>query len=335
MAHYPYQKTMILYTGGTIGMMPSDKGLVASAGFENYLTQFFKDCPEAQNNHWQYQEIQPLIDSANMTPTYWQNLVSHIVDAINRQQCDSILVLQGTDTLAYSAAALSFQLLGFKAPVLITGAMEPALVEGSDAKENICGAMAALAQGKVTGVQAFFHGQLLQGTRCRKWRSAGRNPFVSVPVLQPKPMVSQIPDMLSYQYVSSLPSISILPIFPGITTYQVRGLMGLFLHGIILECYGSGTGPNDDREFINCLQQLIAQGVVIVAISQCPEGNVDFSYYEASESFKEIGVISGGCMLREAALAKLNRLLGLGLRQAEIAHYFEQNLCGEYGIMNG
>lgn len=332
MTTFPYQKTMILYTGGTIGMMPSDKGLVASAGFERYLQDYLKDFAEIGNNQWQYQEVQPLIDSANMSPTYWQNLVGFVMDAVDCAECDSVLILQGTDTLAYSAAALSFQLLGFKVPVLMTGAMQPAAVEGSDARENICGAMAALSQGQVKGVQVFFHGELLSGTRCRKWRSVGRSPFVSLPALQPKPLIDSIPNELTYPFVGSLPTVTILPLFPGLTAYQLQGLMGLFLHGVILECYGSGTGPSDDEAFLTCIQQMIAQGVVVVAISQCPEGSVDFSYYEASSTFQEIGIISGGCMPREAALAKLSRLLGLGLSAEEVAYYFSQNLCGEFGV---
>ena len=332
MVTFPYQKTMILYTGGTIGMTSSDKGLVATKGFDVYLKEYLANSPEIGSNQWQYQEIEPLIDSANMSPIYWQNLVGFILDAVASNDCDSILVLQGTDTLAYCAAALSFQLLGFDTPVLLTGAMEPASTVNSDAKENICGAMAALSQGKVKGVQAFFHGELLSGTRCRKWRSSGRNPFVSLPVLQSRPLISEIPKELNYSFVGSLPSIAVLPLFPGFTAYQLQGLMGLFLHGIVIECYGSGTGPSRDESFITCIEQLIAQGVTVVAISQCPEGAIDFSCYEAGEVFQQIGVVSGGCMSREAAVTKLSRLVGLGLKPKEIAHYFTQNLCGEFGI---
>lgn len=331
MATFPYQKTMILYTGGTIGMVPSDKGLAASAGFEHYLKDYLTSFAEIGNNQWQYQEVEPLIDSANMTPCYWQNLLGFVVDAVRCNECDSVLILQGTDTLAYSAAALSFQLLGFDVPVLMTGAMKPASASDSDAKENICGAMAALSQGLVKGVQVFFHGELLSGTRSRKWRSVGRNPFISLPALQSQPVISNIPNELTYPFVSSLPTVAILPLFPGLSAYQLQAIMGLFLHGLVIECYGSGTGPSDDDAFITCIQQLIAQGVVVVAISQCPEGSIDFSSYKAANTFQEIGVISGGCLPREAALAKLSRLLGLGLSAQDIAFYFSQNLCGEYG----
>lgn len=332
MATFPYQKTMILYTGGTIGMTSSDKGLVATKGFDIYLKEYLAIMPEMGDNQWQYQEIEPLVDSANMSPVYLQNLVGFIVDAVANEGCDSILILQGTDTLAYSAAALSFQLLGFDIPVLLTGAMAPASHADTDAKENICGALAALSQGKVRGVQVFFHGELLSGTRCRKWRSSGRNPFVSLLVLQNRPLIHEVPRELTYSFVSSLPSIAVLPLFPGITAYQLQGMMGLFLHGIVIECYGTGTGPSRDDSFITCIEQLIAQGVVVVAISQCPEGAIDFSCYEAGEIFQQVGVISGGCMTREAAVAKLSRLLGLGFKPKEVAYYFTQNLCGEFGV---
>lgn len=333
MVTFPYQKTMILYTGGTIGMVPSDKGLAANAGFEHYLKEYLNNVTEIGNNQWLYQEVAPLIDSANMSPSYWQNLLGFIIDAVRCHDCDSVLILQGTDTLAYSAAALSFQLLKFDIPILMTGSMIPASAPDSDARENICGAMATLSQGKIKGLQIYFHGELLSGTRSRKYRSVGRNPFVSLPVLEPKPLIKHVPDELAYSFVSSLPTVAVLPLFPGLSAYQLQSIMGLFLHGLIIECYGSGTGPSDDDAFVTCIQQLIAQGVVVVAISQCAEGSVDFSSYKAANTFQEIGVISGGCMTREAALAKLSRLLGLGLTADDIAFYFPQNLCGEFGFL--
>ena len=167
---------MVLYTGGTIGMQASANGLAPASGFEARMREQLADAPVPA---WRFREMSPLIDSANMTPAYWQHLRSAVVEAVD-EGCDAVLILHGTDTLAYSAAAMSFQLLGLPAPVVFTGSMLPAGVPDSDAWENVSGALTALGQGLAAGVHLFFHGALMAPTRCAKIRSFGRHPFAAL-----------------------------------------------------------------------------------------------------------------------------------------------------------
>ena len=120
------QHVMVLYTGGTIGMQASAHGLAPASGFEARMRDYLHSQPELVVPQWRFREMSPLIDSANMTPAYWQQLREAVVDAVDVQGCDSVLILHGTDTLAYSAAAMSFQLLGLHARVCFTGSMLPA-----------------------------------------------------------------------------------------------------------------------------------------------------------------------------------------------------------------
>ena len=140
------QHVMVLYTGGTIGMQASADGLAPASGFDVRMRAYLDSQPGLVLPAWRFREMAPLIDSANMTPDYWQRLREAVVEAVD-QGCDSVLILHGTDTLAYSAAAMSFQLLGLPAPVVFTGSMLPAGVPDSDAWENLSGALSALGQG--------------------------------------------------------------------------------------------------------------------------------------------------------------------------------------------
>jgi len=146
-------KLLILYTGGTIGMQQSAAGLVPAGGFEARLRAEQQAHPERPVPHWLFRELSPLLDSANMTQRHWLAMRTAIIEAVEEEGCDAVLLLHGTDTLAYSAAALSFLLLGLEIPVLLTGSMQPAGVAGSDAWPNLFGALAAIQGGLSPGVR--------------------------------------------------------------------------------------------------------------------------------------------------------------------------------------
>ncbi|VVO27774.1 asparaginase [Pseudomonas fluorescens] len=327
---YPAARhVMVLYTGGTIGMQASVHGLAPASGFEARMHEYLASQPELVVPQWRFREMSPLIDSANMSPAYWQQLREAVVDAVDGQGCDSVLILHGTDTLAYSAAAMSFQLLGLHARVVFTGSMLPAGVTDSDAWENLSGALVALGQGLAPGVHLYFHGELLEPTRCAKVRSFGRHPFKRLERQGGGLNVASLPTELNYRQNKQLAKVGVLPLVPGIGAEQLDGVLNSGIQGLVLECYGSGTGPSDNPEFLAALARARDNGVVVVAITQCHEGGVELDVYEAGSRLRGAGVLSGGGMTREAAYGKLHGLLGAGLDIAEVRRLVELDLCGE------
>lgn len=322
----PAHNIMVLYTGGTIGMQASAGGLAPASGFEQRMREQLAGQPGLAA--WQFRELLPLIDSANMTPCYWQRLRSAIIEAVDGQGCDGVLVLHGTDTLAYSAAAMSFQLLGLTVPVLFTGSMLPAGTPDSDAWENLTGALQVLNQGTSPGVQLYFHGQLLAPNRTAKVRSFGRNPFAT---LQRSDGAAQapVPAALAYRAPLQVAKVAVLPLVPGLDAALLQATLDSGVQGLVLECYGSGTGPCDDDAFVAMLEQACAREIVVVAITQCHEGGVELEVYAAGSRLREAGVLSGGGMTREAAFGKLQALLGSRLPVDEVRRLVGLDLAGE------
>ena len=322
-------QTLILYTGGTIGMHASAAGLVPASGFEARLRAEAAQRPAASSLEWRFHEIAPPIDSANMSQAHWLAMRDLIVEATEAGVCNGVLILHGTDTLAYSAAALSFLLLGLPVPIVLTGSMLPAGAPHSDAWDNLFGALLHLTQGTAPGVHLFFHGHLLQGTRVTKRSSEQFDAFAEAlrPVAHPEPRLN-LPT-LDFRVRRREVNLACLPLYPGLRAEHVQALIDSGLQALLLECYGSGTGPTDNAALMSVLSQAHARGVVLAAISQCPEGQVHFGTYAAGSRLAECGVISGGGMTREAALAKLFALLGAGLEPLVVETLFQHDLCGE------
>lgn len=323
------QHVMVLYTGGTIGMQASANGLAPASGFEARMREYLHSQPDVVVPQWRFREMSPLIDSANMSPTYWQQLREAVVDAVDVQGCDSVLILHGTDTLAYSAAAMSFQLLGLNAPVVFTGSMLPAGVTDSDAWENLSGALVALGNGLAPCVHLYFHGELLDPTHCAKVRSFGRHPFKRLERQGGGVKATSLPAQLNYNQSKQLAKVAVLPLFPGIGAEQLDGVLNSGIQALVLECYGSGTGPSDNPEFLAALERARDKGVVVVAVTQCHEGGVELDVYEAGSRLRGVGVLSGGGMTREAAFGKLHALLGANLETIQVQQLVELDLCGE------
>ena len=316
---------MVLYTGGTIGMQASANGLAPASGFEARMREQLAHLPAPA---WRFREMSPLIDSANMTPAYWQHLRSAVVEAVD-EGCGGVLILHGTDTLAYSAAAMSFQLLGLPSPVVFTGSMLPAGVPDSDAWENVSGALAALGEGLAPGVHLYFHGALMAPTRCAKIRSFGRHPFAALQRNGGVAKAQALPAALDYRQPKALANVGVLPLVPGIDAGQLDALVASGIQALVLECFGSGTGPSDNPAFLASLQRALDRDVVVVAITQCHEGGVELDVYEAGSRLRGVGVLSGGGMTREAVFGKLQALLGAGLSNDAVRRLVELDLCGE------
>ena len=322
-------KLLVLYTGGTLGMQMSADGLVPAAGFEARLRAEQAAHPERPAPAWVFRELSPPIDSANMTQAHWLAMRDAIVSAVEDDGCDGVLLLHGTDTLAYSAAALSFLLLGLNLPVVLTGAMQPAGVPGSDAWPNLFGALAELARGVAPGVHLYFAGRLLHGARASKRQSEAFDAFAEAARPRHAERADALPAALAWRQRRQPVHLAVQPVFPGLQASQVQALLDSGVQGLVLECYGSGTGPADDAALLATLHEAHARGVVLAAISQCPQGHVEFGVYAAGSRLAACGLVSGGGMTREAALGKLFALLGAGLAPAEVEHWFARDLCGE------
>lgn len=325
----PAQNLLVLYTGGTIGMEMSEAGLAPASGFESRLLAEQALHPERPAPAWRFRELSPPIDSANMRQSNWLAMRDAIVQAVDEEGFDAILLLHGTDTMAYSAAALSFLLLDIPVPVLLTGSMLPAGAAGSDAWHNLFGALAALSTGCLPGVHLFFNDQLLHGVRSSKLKSEAFDSFVQLPRARYGQHLEQLPAALNYRQPRREVALAVQPLFPGLRAAQLRALLHSGVEAVVLECYGSGTGPSDDPEFLSVLSEAREQGVVLVATSQCPQGHVDFEMYAAGSALAEIGLLNGGGMTREAALGKLFSLIGAGLSVGEVERLFVLDLCGE------
>ena len=321
-------RLLVLYTGGTIGMQMSDQGLIPATGFESRLL-----AQQVLEGHalptWYFHELLPPIDSASMSQHNWLEMAAVIREEVDAGRCSGVLLLHGTDTLAYSAAALSFLLLGLPVPVVLTGSMRPAGAPDSDAWTNLFGAMQALQQGIEPGVQVYFHGRLMHGARLTKLGTAELDAFAELPRPRTGQRALAIDPSLDYRRPRQPVSLAVLPLYPGIQAVQLQALLDSGVRGLLLECYGNGTGPADDAALLAALTDAHQRGVVLAAISQCPQGHVEFGIYAAGSQLASTGLVSGGGMTREAALGKLFALLGAGLDQAEVEHWFALDLCGE------
>lgn len=312
------QKLFVLDTGGTIGMQHTATGLApAQGGLQAHFAALLATLPAAQQiSQWHWQTQQPLIDSANMTPANWLAMRAAIIDAVTARGCDSVLILHGTDTLAWSAAALACLLHQLPVPVVLTGAMQPFDQSGSDATDNLRGALQALAQAPAASVGLYFHGQLFNACQVRKHSAHAHNAFRALPHGHPQP-TAQLPD---YRQAIRPARLALLTLFPG---FQSAVLHAALEHcdAIVLECYGCGTAPHAD-EFLAALQSARQRGIAIAAISQCEHAQLDFNAYSAGASLHNAGVLDGSAMHRELALARLFTLVGAGYGHEHIAQHF-------------
>ncbi|KEO55391.1 asparaginase [Thioclava pacifica] len=307
---------LLIHTGGTIGMIATPEGFAPEPG----VIEGFLDDQAGAAEGVEIRAFTPLIDSANATPADWDRIAREI--AADYDAFDGFVVTHGTDTLAYTAGALCFALEGLGKPVIVTGAMLPLTVEGSDGGRNLLDALDA-ARAAEPGVWVQFAGRRLHGARVRKSHSRAFDAFNADPSeISPR----QPGDRLRRHPIAPT-RIAVLAVAPGMEE-------SLFEHaaqvcdGLVLRCYGSGTAPNSDG-LHNALATAQARDIPVIAVSQCPEGGIAFGTYAAGAVLRDHGVIDGRDMTVEAAFAKLNHALSYSQDRTEQRARLGRALCGE------
>ena len=332
------KRVYIAYTGGTIGMNRARGGYCPEPG---YLQRQMAQMPELDHPSmpsYTIHEYAPLLDSSNMTPAEWVK-IAHDIDA-HYARYDGFVVLHGTDTMAYTASALPFMLHGLGKPVILTGSQIPLCEVRNDARENLITSLLIAAKYDIPEVCLYFGGRLLRGCRAVKVSASGFAAFASpnVPPLGTVGIDIEIawdlvrkPKRRQPLRVDDFGSavVSALRLFPGISPELVRNVLRPPLHGLVLEAYGVGNGPENDRAFIAALAEATARGVVIVDCTQCLEGSVDLGEYATGSALARAGVISGYDMTAEAALAKMYYLFSRGYAPAKVRREMQRDLRGE------
>src|SRR5262249_14472978 len=283
--------------------------------------------------------LEPLIDSAEAVPANWPSVAQHIWAC--HQGFDGIVILHGTDTLAYTASALSFLLLGLGKPIILTGAQVPFAAPRSDAEANIRGAIACARDGRIREVGICFDGVLLRGNRARKssihvgdgfesphWPALARldgTRVIATDALlrvdanrQPRPLPA-----------AETEPVGLLKVYPGISGQMIIGAADAHTSGLVLELYGSGTAPTLNRSVRDALAAITARRTPLVGVSQCVRGEIARVPYASSRALRDAGVINGHDLTPEAALTKLTYLQGLGVPFERMAHEMARPLAGE------
>jgi L-asparaginase len=328
------KRLLIIYTGGTIGMKQTAKGLAPAGDLTAEISQLIEMGPSFQSNPPVLHTLayEPLIDSSDMTPAVWLKIAEDIEQHYDKY--DGFVVLHGTDTLAYTSSALCCFIRRQGKPVVLTGAQLPFGFPRSDARSNLISAIEVATTMPVSMAQVcvVFGSRIMRGDRVTKVSASAYDAFDS-----PRcPMLGNIGIDIHFQGAHStaaeqadpLPVLQLPPdnavvllrLYPGISAELLRAVCAdKVTKAVVLEAYGSGNAPSRSPEFLNEVKSVVERGIVVLVVSQPLDGVVSFDRYAAGRSLAGVGAISGRDLTTEAAVTWLYYLLACGFDTAEIA----------------
>jgi L-asparaginase len=323
---------LLIYTGGTIGMIRHKiKKTLVPFNFDTLL----EIIPEIKNEQINLDNIgiKKPIDSSDMNTNTWKEISNLIKN--NYASYDSFVILHGTDTMAYTASALSFMLSNLAKPVILTGSQIPIGERRTDAKENLITSIEIASSGRINEVCIYFENQLYRGNRTVKVNTEHFEAFRSpnFPILAQAGIIIKYKKNLNkttgeFKINTNMSNdVVILKLFPGISIATIQTIINS-AKGIIIESFGTGNGLSSS-EFFQLLNRANKNGKILINITQCLYGSTLLGSYETSENFRKSGVIFGKDMTTEAAITKLMFLLGNRLTDAEIKNKFTKNISGE------
>lgn len=328
---------LIINTGGTISSVKTAHGYAPVAGFVDATLAAIPALSHPDMPHYVIKNYDPLLDSSNMTVNDWNRIASDIANA--QDNFDGFVVFHGTDTMAYTASALSFMLEHLGKPVIMTGSQIPLSEVRNDALDNVITSLWLCAHESLNEVCIYFNQQLLRGNRSQKVSAQNFNAFDSPNF----PHLADIGTTITLHHARLLPRpkqrfqlqtirphfIANFRLFPGFATDVLAFLLQQPLNGLILETYGAGNAQNNDPRFLKLLEEACDRGIVVINCSQCHHGRVEMNQYATGYTLKKAGLVSGHDMTPEAAHCKLLYLLSKYSDVAQIKRLVEIDLCGE------
>ena len=334
------RRILIVYTGGTIGMIKGFKGYAPQKEAFHKLLGQIPELSSASMPQWDILDMDPLMDSSNFTVMEWNKIGQMIADHYSAY--DGFVILHGTDTMAYTASALSFMLRNNRKPVILTGSQIPLCEIRNDARDNLITALLLAADSRVHEVCLYFGGKLLRGNRTMKlssddliaFDSPNYPPLAEVGIdikYNEKMLLSPCRGDFSLQILKNVP-IGVIKVFPGIQFELFDSIMTEKLKGIVLETFGAGNIPGNGDSLLPIIRKAAENGTILIVCSQCPHGRVSLGAYETSSALKEAGAVSGYDITTEAAVAKLYYLFSRGLSREAIKERMEKSLRGEISL---
>ncbi len=347
--HRTAQRVLILHTGGTLGMWKNSEGVyVPKKGHLRGLIEVMPELnpPREPIPDFILDELDDLLDSSAMTPRNWQEIAARISEGC--AECAGFVVLHGTDTMAYTASALSFLLRDLDRPVIMTGSQIPLQEQRTDARAHLLTSMILAAGGRIPEVCVYFHGEILRGNRTTKIDADGYDAFgspnypplgrvgvridIDADAVDPHPRAGHRTSVIPTSPPGESFPVGTFRIYPGVDPGPIERMIppGPEGFGLVLETFGSGNAP--EKRLRPVVERAIDDGVVVVNVTQCLKGKVNLGLYAAGSWMEKIGVTSGLDMTPEAAVTKLFWLLRLYPRREDadrIRELMPKNLRGE------